>query len=107
MLNFYEKYNVIIFSVLCLVTLSLSIYFYINRNRRPWFSYYWKGFLLMFISVLSVLLKLMIVFPTTFNVIRKLISTVIALCGFYLILRGAKIEKISKRDKNKGSLKQF
>ncbi len=98
MLNYYEEYGIVVFSALCLLTFSLSIYFYINRNRGAWFSYYWKGFALMSISVFSGLLNLLITIPTIVNLMRRLISAVIILYGFYLILRGAKLEKISKQD---------
>jgi hypothetical protein len=100
MLNIYEEYRIVIFSVLGLITFALSIYFYINRNKQPWFSYYWKGFCTFFILCVLTLVKVVGLLHTSIESIAKILVLLILLIGFYLIIVGAKLErKVRKHNK--------
>lgn len=93
MIALYEKYKVLIYLILNIMGIALSLYFYINRKKERWFSYYWKGFALLFVGVMITLLEFTLSFPTMFTIIRKIITLKCAGIGFYLVIIGAKIQK--------------
>ena len=65
-----------------------SLYFYFNSNKKQWFKYHWKGFLLISIGFILILLKLMVQIPKPFEFIRKVFALLTSFYGLYLIILG-------------------
>lgn len=93
MLTFYEKYRIVIFLVLNLISISIFLYFFINSRKKQWYKYYWKGFLLIFLGGTLITLNQIVSIPIPFKLLRKIITLTLALYGFYLIILGEKLKR--------------
>lgn len=77
-----------------LITISLFLYCYMNSVKKPRYKYYWKGFLLLSVSCILVLINLIVFIPEPLGLIRKIFTLLLALYGFWFIIFGGK----KKRD---------
>jgi len=92
-IEFYGQYRVFIISALNIAALFLSIYFFINSKEKIWFKYYSKGFFLIFLGGILLLINLFMSLPRFIVFARKFITISLSCYGFYIVIRGWKIEK--------------
>ncbi len=67
---------------------SLTLFCYMKSGRKEWYKYHWKGFFLISIACILIVLDLTLQFPTPFAVIRKIISLSLGISGFWLVMVG-------------------
>jgi uncharacterized membrane protein len=73
-----------------------------NSTRHQWYVYYWKGFLLMSVAGFLICFGLFLSFSAPIALTKKAITTILTLYGFFLIMKGGKIEKMFRKElKNK------
>ena len=93
MMNIIESYGSLrplIFVVICAVSFVCFLFYFVKRGK-PYSGYYWKGFLLISIGFLVLLIGLYLKFPLKeLNILRRMAGIVIALIGAVLILIGGK-----------------
>jgi len=95
----FHDYRFLSVVICCLITLSLFSYFFVNSNKNIWFKYYWKGFLLISIGCVLFIVNLLLPLPKPFELIRKVITLLLALFGFFLILLGGKKKSSVQKEK--------
>lgn len=96
LVSFYEIYfeNVFLISIIKeLIAISLFAYFFILRKKKPYYIFYWKGFLLMSIGVSVTPLKILLSISGKLT----LIGLPFLVLGFIWILRGANKQHQDKK----------
>jgi hypothetical protein len=91
MMNIIESYGSlrpVIFLLICVISF-ICFLFYFAKRKKPYYGYYWKGFLLISIGYLVLLIGFYLKFPLKeLNILRRMSGMIIALIGAVLILVG-------------------
>ena len=90
MYSLFEGYGLLI-AVICgllMVSLISTSYCYLNARKHTWYHYLWKGFSLMSIGCILILLGVTLNIPKTFNVMREVVVLPLGIYGFSLIVLG-------------------
>ena len=92
MFPLFEEYGVLIVVISSLLTVSLILTSccYLNSRKQAWYEYLWKGFSLMSIGGILILLGLTLNIPKPFNVMREIVILPLGIYGFSLIIVGEK-----------------
>ncbi len=84
-----------IFIIIAGVTaICFSTYYYVHRNKKPYYKYYWQGFLLVFAGTSISLLRMF--YPIRFLALIVL-QMVLLILGLIVVLYGAFVEKKIKK----------
>ena len=102
MFSLFEESSVLIVVVSSLLAISLilTLYCYLNSRKKAWYGYLWKGFSLMSIGCIFILLGVTLSIPQPFNVMREVFILPLGIYGFSLIVLGEKKKGLqsSKKD---------
>ena len=92
MLSVFEEswILILVISSFIAVSLILTSYCYLNSRKQAWYEYLWKGFSLMSIGGILILLGLTLNIPKPFNVMREIVILPLGIYGFSLIIVGEK-----------------
>jgi hypothetical protein len=95
MISVYGEYGIVIFVICSLIAVSLILtsLCYKNSRKQAWYGYLWKGFFLMSIGCILILLGLTLHIPKAFNVMREVAILPIGIYGFSLIMWGERRKK--------------
>jgi hypothetical protein len=90
MYSLFEEYGLLIGVICGLLAVSLisTSYCYLNARKQAWYHYLWKGFFLMSIGCILILLGVTLNIPKTFNVMREVVVLPLGIYGFSLIVLG-------------------
>ena len=90
MFSLFEGYGLLIGVICGLLTVALisTSYCYLNARKQAWYHYLWKGFSLMSIGCILILLGVTLNIPKTFNVMREVAVLPLGIYGFSLIVLG-------------------
>jgi hypothetical protein len=92
---------IVVISSLLAVSLILTSYCYLNARKKTWYGYLWKGFSLMSIGCMLILLGVTLNIPQPFNVMREVFILPLGIYGFSLIILGERKKmglQLSKKD---------
>ena len=95
MFSLFEESSVLIVVVSSLLAISLILtsYCYLNSRKKAWYKYLWKGFSLMSIGCIFILLGVTLSIPQPFNVMREVFILPLGIYGFSLIVLGERKKK--------------
>ena len=95
MISLYEEYRILVFIICSLIAVSLILtsYCYLNSRKQEWYEYLWKGFFVMSLGCILILLGLTLNIPKTFNVMREVVVLPLGVYGFSLIMLGERKKK--------------
>lgn len=90
MFSLFEGYGILIGVICSLLAVSLisTSYCYLNARKHAWYQYLWKGFSLMSLGCIFILLGLTLKIPKPFNIMREIIVLPLGIYGFSLIILG-------------------
>jgi hypothetical protein len=96
MISWYGEFRILIFVISSLIAVSLILtsYCYKNSRKQAWYEYLWKGFSLMSIGCILILLGLTLKIPKPFNVMREIVVLPLGIYGFSLIMLGERKKKV-------------
>lgn len=91
----FEGYGILIGVICGLLAVSLisTSYCYLNARKHAWYHYLWKGFSLMSIGCILILLGVTLNIPKPFNIMREVVVLPIGIYGFSLIVLGERKKK--------------
>lgn len=95
MISFDGEYRIVLFVICSLLAVSLILasYCYMHSRKKAWYGYLWKGFSLMSLGCMLILLGLTLNIPKPFNVMRQIVVLPVCIYGFSLIMVGEKKKK--------------
>jgi hypothetical protein len=95
MLSLNGEYRIIIFVIcgLIAVSLILTLSCYLNSRKQEWYHYLWKGFFLMSIGCILILLGLTLNIPKPLSLLRQVVVLPLGVYGFSLIMLGERKKK--------------
>jgi hypothetical protein len=96
MISLDGEYRIVLFviSSLLAVSLILASYCYMHSRKKAWYGYLWKGFSLMSLGCMLILLGLTLNIPKPFNVMREIVVLPLGVYGFSLIMVGERKKKV-------------
>lgn len=105
MVSLYEEYRILIFVISSLIAVSLILtsYCYLHSRKKEWYEHLWKGFFVMSIGCILILLGLTLNIPKPFNVMRQVVVLPLGVYGFSLIMVGER-KKMGKQRSSKDEL---
>jgi hypothetical protein len=95
MISLSGEYRILIVVICSLIAVSLILTSccYKNSRKKAWYEYLWKGFFLMSIGCILILLGLTLNIPQPFNVIRQVVILPLGIYGFSLVMVGERKKK--------------
>jgi hypothetical protein len=92
MISLDGEYRIVLFVICSLLAVSLILasYCYMHSRKKAWHGYLWKGFSLMSLGCMLILLGLTLNIPKPFNVLRQIVILPVGIYGFSLIMVGEK-----------------
>jgi hypothetical protein len=90
MISLDGEYRILLFIIcnLLAVSLILTSYCYMHSRKKAWYQYLWKGFSLMSLGCIFILLGLTLNIPKPFNIMREIFVLPLGIYGFSLIILG-------------------
>jgi len=90
MISLDGEYRILIFVICSLIAVSiiLSSSCYMHSRKRKWYEYHWKGFFLMSIGCILILLGLTLNIPKPLSLMRQVVVLPLGIYGFSLIMVG-------------------
>jgi len=102
MISLSGEYRILIFVIYSLITVSfvLTSYCYLNSRKQVWYEYLWRGFSLMTLGCVLILLGLTLNIPKPLSLLRQVVVLPLGIYGFSLIMLGEKKKGIrtSRKD---------
>jgi hypothetical protein len=91
----YGEYGILILVICSLIAVSaiLTSYCYLNSRKQAWYEYLWKGFFVMSIGCILILLGLTLNIPKPLGAIRQVVVLPVGIYGFSLIILGERKKK--------------
>lgn len=95
MISFDGEYRIVLFVICSLLAVSsiLALYCYMHSRKKVWYGYLWKGFSLMSLGCMLILLGLTLNIPKPLNVMRQIVVLPVGIYGFSLIVLGERKKK--------------
>jgi hypothetical protein len=95
MLSLFGEYRIVIFVICSLIAVSLilTLLCYKNSRKQAWYGYLWKGFSLMSMGCILILLGLTLNIPKPLSFMREVVVLPIGIYGFSLIMVGERRKK--------------
>ena len=95
MISLFGGYKILIFVICSFIAFSLMLtsYCYMNSRKQEWYEYFWKGFFLMSIGCILILLGLTLNIPKSLSMFMQVVVLPLGLYGFLLIVLGEKKKK--------------
>ena len=96
MISLDGEYRILLFIICSLLAVSLILtsYCYMHSRKKAWYQYLWKGFSLMSLGCIFILLGLTLNIPKPFNVMRQIVVLPVGIYGFSLIMVGERKKKV-------------
>ena len=93
--SLYGEYRLLIFIICSLLAVSLILasYCYMHSRKQEWYEYLWKGFSLMSIGCILILLGFSLDIPKPLSLLRQFVVLPLGIYGFSLIMLGEKKKK--------------
>lgn len=90
MISLDGEYRIVLFIICSLLAVSLILasYCYMHSRKKAWYRYLWKGFSLMSIGCILILLGITLNIPKPLNVMREVVVLPLGIYGFSLIVLG-------------------